>query len=468
MVKNCCVLGCSSNTKRNPAISFFRFPTDATLASMWLQLIGRPDFKPSQYSVICQLHFTREDFTSGSHHYPITGIGGQRKRLKTKAIPTQNLNGCTNPEMLVEIQMRAKSSPLPQKLPRSMISNATSMVNSQTNNSNNEAAQLQQLLTQLMPALFGNDSSTTLDASNTTPPQSNSKPLSTVFSNGTATPPFSGTSSPSSSAASSAATHQGPIISLPASLQTSLDTSTSFSTPPPSEPVMSTSIIQKDQPLISTDQSIFKLSNGAGNIISSTNSILPNSHLTAGAPRAYANGASSAETDLFTDLTNSLLAIKNTLTTDSVAATSTSHTPNSSFLGGTSTNTILGNTSTNTSLALTNTTNTNNLLTVQQPVAHEIPMETGNNAYIIDVDTYQKLMETVSQKSEKSIQTEQDITIFSLQSEVKQLKEQLCQYELAFNSLINWTEGSLKTEPVTSQTPNNEQTAKLVEAALME
>ena len=71
---------------------------------------------------------------------------------------------------------------------------------------------------------------------------------------------------------------------------------------------------------------------------------------------------------------------------------------------------------------------------VQQPIAHAIPMETGNNAYIIDVDTYQKLMEvTGSQKSENSIQTEQDITICTLQSEIKQLKEQLYQYELAFN-----------------------------------
>jgi hypothetical protein len=93
-------------------------------------------------------------------------------------------------------------------------------------------------------------------------------------------------------------------------------------------------------------------------------------------------------------------------------------------------------------------------------------MDTGNNAYIIDVDTYQKLMETVSQKSEKSIQTEQDITICSLQSEIKQLKEQLYQYELAFNSLINWTEGSLKTDPV-PQPPAPSET-KLIEGTLIE
>lgn len=92
-------------------------------------------------------------------------------------------------------------------------------------------------------------------------------------------------------------------------------------------------------------------------------------------------------------------------------------------------------------------------------------MDTGTNpAYIIDVDTYQKLMETVSQKSEKSIQTEKDLTICTLEIENKQLKEQLSQYELAFNSLINWTEGSLKTDAVAPPTSEN----KLVEGKLIE
>ena len=117
-----------------------------------------------------------------------------------------------------------------------------------------------------------------------------------------------------------------------------------------------------------------------------------------------------------------------------------------------------------------NTKKTNSLLNMpHQPhikaVSQEIPMDTGNNAYIIDVDTYQKLMETVSQKSEKCIQTEQDIKVFSLEAEIKQLKDQLYQYELAFNSLINWTEGSLKTDPGPPVLPNDN---KLVEGKFVE
>ena len=103
---------------------------------------------------------------------------------------------------------------------------------------------------------------------------------------------------------------------------------------------------------------------------------------------------------------------------------------------------------------------------IQSTSPQEVPMDTGNNnAYIIDVNTYQKLMETVSQKSEKCIQTEQDIKMFSMETEIKQLKDQLYQYELAFNSLINWTEGSLMTEAVPTMLPGDN---KLVEGQFIE
>ena len=472
MVKNCCVLGCTSNTKRNPAISFFRFPTDVTLASMWLQLIGRPDFKPSQYSVICQLHFTRDDFTSGSHHYPITGIGGQRKRLKTKAIPTQNLNGCTNPEVLAEIQMRAKTTFPQQKIPKSMMSNANTMVSANTlpnnnnnNNTINEAAQLQQLLTSLMPALFGNDNSNTNNANkmdncnsnvasstnSLTPSMAASVPQGSFsnspqggYTNGIATPPYSVTTSPPS-----VATTQGPIISLPTSLQNialadsppqSNGVLLSSSSPAMStEPIMSTPILKKE-PVTTTDHAIFKISNGnsPSTNLSHNSTILTSNPLNSNSSTSgtviRTNGSTPSTEDLYAELQNSLLALKQNYSNEN-------H------------NQIVRNQSPS-------------LVQVQQPITHEIPMETGNNAYIIDVDTYQKLMETVSQKSEKSIQTEQDITICSLQSEIKQLKEQLYQYELAFNSLINWTEGSLKTDPVPQPTVPSE--SKLIEGTLIE
>ena len=146
------------------------------------------------------------------------------------------------------------------------------------------------------------------------------------------------------------------------------------------------------------------------------------------------NGATPSTEDLYAELQNSLMALKQNYSNENNSQIVKNQSPA--------------------------------VVQVQQPIAHEIPMETGNNAYIIDVDTYQKLMETVSQKSEKSIQTEQDITVCTLESEIKQLKEQLYQYELAFNSLINWTEGSLKTDPVPQPPAPSE--PKLIEGTLIE
>ena len=430
MVKNCCVLGCSSNTKRNPAISFFRFPTDPNLAAMWLQLIGRPDFKPSQYSVICQLHFTREDFTSGSHHYPITGIGGQRKRLKTKAIPTQNLNGCTNPELLAEIQMRAKNT-IPQKPSKALLSATNTMVNS-TLQKNSETAQLQQLLSSLVPALFGNTANSTNDIS----VQSSATEINNSSQNNAVSTLASILSSQqqNGSLTNLTASSQGPVISIPSNLHsvnggtivqaakqnvgpTLLSNATllpvastgSVQIPSPNhgETVMATSVL-KSEPMDTGDN--YKTSSNGSPI---SNGVTHNTE----------NNKSTTADDLYSELQKSLLELKNNMLNESHNSTPTRDT--------------------------------------NQPTDNNY----GNQAYIIDVDTYQKIMESMSSKSEKSIQTEKDLTIFSLESENKALKEQLSQYELAFNSLINWTEGSLKSDSL----PTADQGAqKIIESKLID
>lgn len=421
----------------------------------------------------------------------------------------------------------------------SCLPNTNNNNNNNTNNNNtNEAAQLQQLLTSLMPALFGNDSSSSPNtpskpsvnnlssnltsnlsnnlsnnlSSNLSSNLSNNLPsnltsslsnsltsnltsnissnlssnitmetmnssssslssnLTQTFSNSpqggytnsVSTPPFSSTPP---------TTLQGPIISLPSSLGVAADTSvhnagSPLSSAVVSEPIMSTPILKKE-PVTTTDHTIFKISNGTtgrnlmhNTILTSTNHQLNNNNngisnslngplnntmnnsLSSSMNNTNgirSNGPSSHD-DLYTELQNSLLALKQNYSSDSA-------------------------TNNGTSPQLLKTQNSG-LVQVQQPIAHEVPMETGNNAYIIDVDTYQRLMETVSQKSEKSTQTEQDLRICSLQGEIKQLKDQLYQYELAFNSLINWTEGSLNTDPVPTPTAPSE--PKLFEKTLIE
>ena len=383
MVKNCCVLGCTSNTKRNPAISFFRFPTDVNLAQIWLQLIGRPEFKPSQYSVICQLHFTRDDFTSGSHHYPITGIGGQRKRLKTKAIPTQCLNGCTNPEMLAEMQMRAKNTVI--------IKPKTFSPNSQSPNSfqnKSEAAQLQQLLTSLMPALFANDGGDNFNQTMEQKFQSTSSSALPTYQS------ITHQSAPTSVSSSL------PIISLPTTLQsiplTPHTTTIQSMTNGHHDTTMSPS-----PPLVKEESVMKSMTNGSSSPLSG--------RLTMSSNINTVRNQSRVHQDLYAELSSSLQALKN---------------------------------------ERMNENHNNSNVVMSNSVREGLNQDPANPAYIIDVDTYQKLLDTVSQKSEKSIQTDRDVQIFALEFENKQLKEQLSQYELAFNSLINWTEGSITKEPI--------------------
>ena len=52
-----CIPTCSSNTKRNPELSFYHIPTDKKLRKMWLHWIGRNNFSPNNYHRVCSKHF---------------------------------------------------------------------------------------------------------------------------------------------------------------------------------------------------------------------------------------------------------------------------------------------------------------------------------------------------------------------------------------------------------------------------
>jgi hypothetical protein len=45
----CCIPTCSSNTIRNPELSYFQIPTDKKLRKLWLHWIGRANFTPNNH-----------------------------------------------------------------------------------------------------------------------------------------------------------------------------------------------------------------------------------------------------------------------------------------------------------------------------------------------------------------------------------------------------------------------------------
>ena len=53
----CCIPTCSSNTKRNPELSYYQIPTDKKLRKMWLHWIGQANFTPNNHHRVCSKHF---------------------------------------------------------------------------------------------------------------------------------------------------------------------------------------------------------------------------------------------------------------------------------------------------------------------------------------------------------------------------------------------------------------------------
>ena len=66
---SCCIPTCDSNTKRNPELSFYQFPTDRKLRKMWLHWVGRANFVQNKYHKVCSRHF--EGGKTCLHNIPI-------------------------------------------------------------------------------------------------------------------------------------------------------------------------------------------------------------------------------------------------------------------------------------------------------------------------------------------------------------------------------------------------------------
>ena len=98
MVNKCAAINCRSGyagEDKDPNITFHRFPVkDEKLLLQWLKCIARKDFKPSEHSRICWLHFKDEDFVNDSadqqnrRKRKIDSTKLVRRRLKEDAYPS--------------------------------------------------------------------------------------------------------------------------------------------------------------------------------------------------------------------------------------------------------------------------------------------------------------------------------------------------------------------------------------------
>lgn len=93
MPHHCCVPLCTSNSETSGELSFHSFPANKQLRQVWIVKIRRDvhgDFKLTDSTKVCSLHFTEHDYSGGDRRRP----GGRkltplsRKVLNKSAIPS--------------------------------------------------------------------------------------------------------------------------------------------------------------------------------------------------------------------------------------------------------------------------------------------------------------------------------------------------------------------------------------------
>ncbi|VEN57119.1 unnamed protein product [Callosobruchus maculatus] len=80
MVESCCAVNCCNRRTKGVKMKFHRLPIDPYLRNLWLHAIGRIHFTPSRTTVICEEHFTSQDYEVNVH--------GNRV-LKRSAVPSK-------------------------------------------------------------------------------------------------------------------------------------------------------------------------------------------------------------------------------------------------------------------------------------------------------------------------------------------------------------------------------------------
>ncbi|CAH1991940.1 unnamed protein product [Acanthoscelides obtectus] len=79
MVESCSAVNCCNRRRKDVKMKFHRIPTDPNMRKLWLIAIRRVNFTPSTSTVICEKHFTPDDYEVNVH--------GNRV-LKKSAVPS--------------------------------------------------------------------------------------------------------------------------------------------------------------------------------------------------------------------------------------------------------------------------------------------------------------------------------------------------------------------------------------------
>ena len=87
-MKTCVAAGC--NKSNRDGVSLHKFPNDEVLRKKWMDQVKRhrDKWEPTEYSVLCSLHFEQSCFTADTILTQSLGLGKKKATLKPDAVPT--------------------------------------------------------------------------------------------------------------------------------------------------------------------------------------------------------------------------------------------------------------------------------------------------------------------------------------------------------------------------------------------
>ena len=96
----CSVVNCHSGYRGFPTqndIRWFRFPKAQAKREQWEFRLHRKDFKVSNETRICSLHFQAEDYIPDTENRDSSGRIRKKRHLKQSAVPSLHMGKCKCP-----------------------------------------------------------------------------------------------------------------------------------------------------------------------------------------------------------------------------------------------------------------------------------------------------------------------------------------------------------------------------------
>lgn len=86
--KKCSVGACTNYAGKTKGVRFHQFPREPNLCKAWVERMGRGNWEPGTWSVVCSDHFAIQDYEDNLCMMQRMGFSRKKHYLKPDAVPT--------------------------------------------------------------------------------------------------------------------------------------------------------------------------------------------------------------------------------------------------------------------------------------------------------------------------------------------------------------------------------------------